>query len=74
MDHGNLATVERMWRREVEAAHTYKLLAARESDPKRAAILLRLAELLEAGGDAPSAQVLREIGRASCRERVCNDV
>jgi VIT1/CCC1 family predicted Fe2+/Mn2+ transporter/rubrerythrin len=44
MDHGNLATVERMWRREVEAAHTYKLLAARESDPKRAAILLRLAE------------------------------
>jgi VIT1/CCC1 family predicted Fe2+/Mn2+ transporter len=44
MDHGNLATVERMWRREVEAAHTYKLLAARESDPKRRAILLRLAE------------------------------
>jgi VIT1/CCC1 family predicted Fe2+/Mn2+ transporter/rubrerythrin len=44
MDHGNLTTVERMWRREVEAAHTYKLLAARETDPKRRAILLRLAE------------------------------
>ena len=26
----NLATVETMWRREVEAAHTYKLLAERE--------------------------------------------
>ena len=44
MDHVNLATVERMWRREVEAAHTYKLLAARETDPKRRNILLRLAE------------------------------
>src|SRR6476660_9382905 len=43
MDHGNLATVERMWRREVEAAHTYKLLAERETDPKRRDILLRLA-------------------------------
>jgi len=44
IDKGNLATVEKMWRREVEAAHTYKLLAGREPDPKRKAILLRLAE------------------------------
>src|SRR5215471_18352798 len=44
MDNVNLATVEKMWRREVEAAHTYKLLAERESDPKRRNILLRLAE------------------------------
>src|SRR4051812_19724814 len=44
MDQINLATIERMWRREVEAAHTYKLLAARETDPKRQNILLRLAE------------------------------
>jgi VIT1/CCC1 family predicted Fe2+/Mn2+ transporter/rubrerythrin len=43
IDQVNLATVERMWRREVEAAHTYKLLAARETDPKRRDILLRLA-------------------------------
>ena len=33
-----------MWRREVEAAHTYKLLAEREPDPKRRDLLLRLAE------------------------------
>ncbi len=44
IDKGNLATVEKMWRREVEAAHTYKLLADRESDPKRRDILMRLAE------------------------------
>ena len=43
IDQVNLATVERMWRREVEAAHTYKLLAERETDPKRRDILLRLA-------------------------------
>jgi vacuolar iron transporter family protein len=43
IDKVNLATVEKMWRREVEAAHTYKLLAERESDPKRRDILLRLA-------------------------------
>src|SRR3989449_5246472 len=44
IDKVNLATVEKMWRREVEAAHTYKLLAEREHDPKRREILLRLAE------------------------------
>ena len=44
IDKVNLATVEKMWRREVEAAHTYKLLAEREADPKRRDILLRLAE------------------------------
>ena len=44
IDSVNLATVEKMWRREVEAAHTYKLLAQREPDPKRRDILLRLAE------------------------------
>ena len=43
IDKVNLATVEKMWRREVEAAHTYKLLAEREPDPKRRDILLRLA-------------------------------
>jgi VIT1/CCC1 family predicted Fe2+/Mn2+ transporter/rubrerythrin len=44
IDSVNLATVEKMWKREVEAAHTYKLLAQRETDPKRRDILLRLAE------------------------------
>ena len=44
IDKVNLATVEKMWRREVEAAATYKHLATREKDPKRRDILLRLAE------------------------------
>src|SRR5437660_232483 len=44
MDPSNLATVEKMWRREVEAATTYRLLAEREHDPKRRDILVRLAE------------------------------
>src|SRR6476661_3747440 len=44
IDKMNLATVEKMWRREVEAATTYKHLADRETDPKRRDILLRLAE------------------------------
>src|ERR1044071_5225310 len=44
IDRVNLVTVEKMWRREVEAAHTYKLLAGRETDQKRRDILLRLAE------------------------------
>src|ERR1041385_6264276 len=43
IDKVNLATVEKMWRREVEAATTYRHLANRESDQKRRDILLRLA-------------------------------
>src|SRR4030095_16060663 len=44
IDRVNLSTVEKMWRREVEAATTYSHLANREKDPKRRDILLRLAE------------------------------
>src|SRR5207249_5094469 len=44
MDPKNLATVEKMWRREVEAATTYRLLAGRETDVKRRDILIRLAD------------------------------
>lgn len=43
LDKANLVTVQKMWRREVEAASTYKHLADREHDPKRKDILLRLA-------------------------------
>ena len=43
IDKHNLATVQKMWRREVEAAATYRHLADRERDPKRKDILLRLA-------------------------------
>jgi vacuolar iron transporter family protein len=44
IDKANLATVEKMWRREVEAATTYRHLANRERDPKRKSILIRLAD------------------------------
>jgi VIT1/CCC1 family predicted Fe2+/Mn2+ transporter/rubrerythrin len=44
VDKHNLATVEKMWRREVEAATTYRHLAGREPDQKRKNILLRLAD------------------------------
>jgi vacuolar iron transporter family protein len=44
IDKVNLATVEKMWRREVEAAATYRHLADREHDTTRRDILLRLAE------------------------------
>jgi VIT1/CCC1 family predicted Fe2+/Mn2+ transporter/rubrerythrin len=44
LDKISLATVEKMWRREVEAATTYKHLASRERDPRRKDILLRLAQ------------------------------
>ena len=42
IDKSNLATVEKMWRREIEAATTYRHLAEREPDPKRKDILMRL--------------------------------
>jgi len=44
IDKVNLATVQVMWRREVEAAATYRHLAARERDPRRKDILTRLAD------------------------------
>src|SRR5262245_59451359 len=40
----DVATVQLMWRREVEAAHTYRLLASRETDPRRRELLQRMAE------------------------------
>ena len=43
IDKINLGTVEKMWRREVEAAATYRHLADREHDQKRKDILNRLA-------------------------------
>ena len=47
IDKTNLATVEKMWRREVEAATTYRHLANREKDQKRKDILNRLADYKE---------------------------
>src|SRR3954469_9169565 len=63
MNQINLATIERMWRREVEAAHTYKLLAERETDPKRRSILLRLAEQEDKHAGRWSERIVAATGR-----------
>jgi vacuolar iron transporter family protein len=63
IDKGNLATVEMMWRREVEAATTYRHLASRESDPKRSGILIRLAEQEEKHAARWSERIAATTGR-----------
>src|SRR5207248_7351424 len=64
MDPKNLATVEKMWRREVEAATTYRLLAGREHDPKRRDILIRLAEQEDKHATRWSERIQAATGRA----------
>src|ERR1700730_9633239 len=70
IDKVNLATVEKMWRREVEAASTYKPLANREHDPKRKDILLRLAEQEENHADRWSERIAAATGRVPDRREV----
>src|SRR6266513_29830 len=65
IDKVNLATVEKMWRREVEAAHTYKLLAEREPDAKRRDILLRLAEQEDTNADAEYGELMAKLSDPS---------
>src|SRR3984957_1690019 len=63
IDKKNLATVEMMWRREVEAATTYRHLAGREKDPKRSDILIRLAEQEEKHAARWSERIAATTGR-----------
>jgi vacuolar iron transporter family protein len=70
IDRVNLATVEKMWRREVEAAATYKHLAQRERDPKRRDILMRLAEQEDKHAARWSERILDATGRAPDPEEV----
>jgi VIT1/CCC1 family predicted Fe2+/Mn2+ transporter/rubrerythrin len=70
IDRVNLATVEKMWRREVEASATYKHLAQRERDPKRRDILLRLAEQEDNHAARWSERILDATGRAPDPEEV----
>ena len=64
IDKVNLATVEKMWRREVEAAATYKHLANRDPDPKRKDILMRLAEQEDKHAARWSERIAASTGRA----------
>jgi vacuolar iron transporter family protein len=70
IDKVNLATVEKMWRREVEAAATYKHLAQRERDPKRRDILMRLAEQEDKHAARWSERIADATGRAPDPEEV----
>jgi len=70
MDKVNLATVEKMWRREIEAATTYRHLADRESDDKRKNILLRLAAQEENHAGRWAARIEHATGRAPDRADV----
>ena len=62
IDARNLATVRKMWRREVEAAATYRHLAGRERDPKRRDILTRLADQEDGHAARWSERIARATG------------
>ena len=70
IDKVNLATVEKMWRREVEAATTYKHLADRERDPKRKDILLLLAEQEDNHASRWAERITASTGRVPDRKEV----
>jgi VIT1/CCC1 family predicted Fe2+/Mn2+ transporter/rubrerythrin len=58
------AALEKMWRREVEAAGTYRLLAERETDENRRTILNRLADAEEDHARRWAARLQAATGRA----------
>jgi VIT1/CCC1 family predicted Fe2+/Mn2+ transporter/rubrerythrin len=70
LDKVNLATVEKMWRREVEAATTYRHLAERESDPKRRDILMRLSNQEENHASRWAERIAAATGRPPDRREV----
>lgn len=69
-DRANLATIETMWRREVEAAHTYRLLAERETNPKRRDILIRLADQEDRHAERWAERIALAIGQRPDRQQV----
>jgi VIT1/CCC1 family predicted Fe2+/Mn2+ transporter len=70
MDPKNLATVQTMWQREVEAAATYRHLANRERDPNRRDILTRLADQEDRHAARWSERIAAATGRAPNRQDV----
>jgi VIT1/CCC1 family predicted Fe2+/Mn2+ transporter/rubrerythrin len=70
LDKTHLATVQLMWRREVEAAATYRHLANRERDPRRKDILMRLAEQEEKHAARWSERIAAATGRVPDRREV----
>jgi VIT1/CCC1 family predicted Fe2+/Mn2+ transporter/rubrerythrin len=70
MEPSNLQVIEMMWRREVEAATTYRHLADRERDPRRRDILNRLAEQEENHADRWAGRIEAATGRRPDRSQV----
>ena len=70
IDARNLATVETMWRREVEAAHTYRLLAGREPNANRRDILIKLADQEDRHADRWSERITAATGKTPDRAQV----
>jgi VIT1/CCC1 family predicted Fe2+/Mn2+ transporter/rubrerythrin len=70
MDKVNLSTVQDMWRREIEAATTYRLLADREPDAKRKSILMRLVEQEEKHAARWAERIAASTGRQPDRKAV----
>lgn len=70
MDPKNLATVEKMWRREVEAATTYRHLAGREHDPRRRDILNRLADQEDRHADRWAERIAAATGTTPDRRAI----
>lgn len=64
MSDNQLAALQEMWRREVEAAGTYRLLAEREDDAGRRSILNRLADAEEEHARKWAARIEAATGRA----------
>src|SRR3979411_470174 len=64
LDKMNLATVEKMWCREVAAAAIYKHLANRAANQKRKDILMRLAEQEDRHAARWSERIAASTGRA----------
>lgn len=61
-DH--LSALREMWRREVEAAGTYRILAGREADARRRGILVRLAECEDRHAASWSGRIQKITGEA----------
>jgi vacuolar iron transporter family protein len=70
LDKLNLATIEKMWRREIEAATTYRHLATREPDSKRKEILGRLADQEESHAARWAERIAAATGRRPDRHEV----
>jgi VIT1/CCC1 family predicted Fe2+/Mn2+ transporter/rubrerythrin len=70
LESRNLPVIEKMWRREVEAATTYRHLARREKDPRRRDILNRLADQEDHHADRWAARIEAATGRKPDRQAI----